>query len=123
MKFETLPFRKVDEFDYVSIAQMINVDKPDIIWVSLGAPKQEKFMSLLLPHLDSGVMFGYGAIFNFFAEMPGLKRAPEFMVKMNLEWLFRIMQEPNKQFKRAKFFLSVLPKLIREEYKSKKNSL
>ena len=123
MQFETLPFRKVDEFDYVGIAKMINIDKPDIIWVSLGAPKQEKFMNLLLPYLDSGIMFGFGAIFNVFAEMPGLKRAPEFMVKMKLEWLFRLTQEPKKQFIRARFFLSTLPKLIKEEFKSKKNSL
>ena len=39
MRFETLPFRSVDEFDYKSIAHMINEDNPDIIWVSLGAPK------------------------------------------------------------------------------------
>lgn len=123
MQFETLPIRKVEDFDFVRIAEMINIDKPDIIWVSLGAPKQEKFMSLLLPYLDQGVMFGYGAIFNVFAEMPGLKRAPKFMVKMKLEWLFRLTQEPKKQFKRARFFLSILPKLIIEEYKSKKNNL
>lgn len=122
MQFETLPFKKVEEFDYAAIAQMINRDKPDIIWVSLGAPKQEKFMSLLLPYLDCGVMFGYGAIFNVFAEMPGLKRAPDFMVKMKLEWLFRLTQEPSKQLARARFFLSVLPKLIKEEINLKKNN-
>ncbi len=55
---------------------MINDDEPDIIWVSLGAPKQEKFMNLLLPYLNKGVMFGFGAIFNVYAEMPNLKRAP-----------------------------------------------
>lgn len=122
MQFETLPFRKVEEFDYAGIAQMINKDKPDIIWVSLGAPKQEKFMSLLLPYLDCGVMFGFGAIFNVFAEMPGLKRAPNFMVKMKLEWMFRVTQEPKKQILRAKFFLGVLPTLIKDELKLKKDN-
>jgi N-acetylglucosaminyldiphosphoundecaprenol N-acetyl-beta-D-mannosaminyltransferase len=117
MRFETLPFREVEEFDYVKIANIINLDKPDIIWVSLGAPKQEKFMKLLLPHLNWGVMFGFGAIFNVYAEMPGLKRAPDILVKMKLEWLFRSIQEPRKQLKRAFFFLGVLPAMLRQEIK------
>lgn len=123
MRFETLPYRRVVEFDYKEIAEMINLDKPDIIWVSLGAPKQEEFMSLLLPFLSSGVMFGFGAIFNVFAEMPGLKRAPKFMVKLKLEWLYRLAQEPNKQSKRATLFLGLLPKLIKNEIKIKKTNL
>jgi N-acetylglucosaminyldiphosphoundecaprenol N-acetyl-beta-D-mannosaminyltransferase len=119
MRFETLPFKSVEEFDYEEIGEMINSDGPDIIWVSLGAPKQEKFMSLLLPHLKKGVMFGFGAIFNFYAETPGLKRAPQFMVKLKLEWLYRLFQEPRKQISRSKF-LSVLPQMVRKELKIKK---
>jgi N-acetylglucosaminyldiphosphoundecaprenol N-acetyl-beta-D-mannosaminyltransferase len=121
MRFETLPFQKVEEFDYEQIASMINLEKPDIIWVSLGAPKQEKFMSLLKPHLKKGVMFGFGAIFNVYAEMPGLKRAPAFMVKLKLEWLFRLLQEPRKQFQRNTNIISILPRLIREELKQRKD--
>jgi|TARA_B110000240_G_scaffold1522_1_gene1827 N-acetylglucosaminyldiphosphoundecaprenol N-acetyl-beta-D-mannosaminyltransferase len=117
MSFKTLPFKKVNEFDYPAIAKMINEANPDIIWVSLGAPKQEKFMSLLLPYLDKGIMFGFGAIFNVFAEIKGLKRAPNFLVKMKLEWLYRITQEPSKQIKRNLFVLSVLPKMLRSELK------
>ena len=123
MRFETLPFRKVEEFDYPAIASMINADNPDIIWVSLGAPKQEKFMSLLKPHLNKGVMFGYGAIFNVYAEMPGLKRAPQFMVNLKLEWLYRLLQEPKKQFIRNKNIVSMLPNLIKEELKHKEQRL
>lgn len=121
MRFETLPFRNVEDFDYRYIASIINSDAPDIIWVSLGAPKQEKFMNLLKPHLKKGVMFGFGAIFNVYAEMPGLKRAPAFMVKLKLEWLFRLFQEPKKQFKRATFFISIMPRILKEEIKIKKN--
>ena len=86
MRFETLPFRKVDEFDYQGIAQMINEDGPDIIWVSLGAPKQEMFMNRLQPYLHRGVMFGFGAIFNFNAGVGNVKRAPDWMLKLKLEW-------------------------------------
>jgi len=120
MRFETLPFMSVENFNYEQIGEMINNDNPDIIWISLGAPKQEKFMSNLLPHLKKGIMFGFGAIFNVYAEMPGLKRAPKYIVKLKLEWLFRLFQEPEKQFKRAKLFISILPKMIREELKVKK---
>lgn len=120
MHFETLPFKAVENFDYKKIGTMINEDGPDIIWVSLGAPKQEIFMSLLLPHLNRGVMFGFGAIFNVFAEMPGLKRAPQFMVKLKLEWLYRLFQEPKKQITRAYSFISLLPRMVKEELKYKK---
>ena len=49
-----LPFLKVEEFDYEGIANQINNIKPDIIWVSLGNPKQERFMSLMLPYIQQG---------------------------------------------------------------------
>lgn len=62
----SLPFRKVENFGYKSIADQLNKIQPDIIWVSLGAPKQEKFMYNLQPYLNSGVMFGIGAEINFY---------------------------------------------------------
>lgn len=54
MQFIELPYRKVDEFDYEEIARTIEKDGADIIWVALGAPKQEIFMSKLKPHLKRG---------------------------------------------------------------------
>jgi len=115
MPFEELPFRKVEEFDYVGIAEMINKVKPDIIWVSLGAPKQEFFMYRLLPHLNQGVMFGFGAIFNFNAGTGHVKRAPKWMLDFKLEWLYRAFEEPKKNVPRYWNFLKILPKLIKEE--------
>ena len=116
MRFETLPFRKVDEFDYQGIADMIN----DIIWVSLGAPKQEMFMSRLQPYLKRGVMFGYGAIFNFNAGVGEVKRAPQWMLNLRLEWLHRALEQPQKNIPRYWGFVKILPKLIREERKKVK---
>ncbi len=115
MRFETLPFKNVDEFDYQSIANMINLDNPDIIWVSLGAPKQEMFMSRLQPYLKRGVMFGFGAIFNFNAGVGAVRRAPEWMLKMKLEWLHRAFEDPKKNIPRYWNFVKTLPRLIREE--------
>ncbi|MBR2630177.1 MAG: WecB/TagA/CpsF family glycosyltransferase [Bacteroidaceae bacterium] len=117
MRFETLPFCKVEEFDYEGIAQMINEDNPDIIWVSLGAPKQEIFMSLLQPHLKRGVMFGFGAIFNFNAGVGEVKRAPQWMLNLRLEWLHRAFEQPQKNVPRYWNFIKILPRLIREERK------
>jgi len=116
MRFEELPFRKVEEFDYEGIAKMLNEDKPDIIWVSLGCPKQEQFMVRLLPYLEQGVMFGYGAIFNFYSGLDDApKRAPRWMIKLGLEWLYRIFSEPQKQWARVKGILKAFPALYREE--------
>lgn len=119
MQFEELPFKKVEEFDYADIAKMINKDAPDIIWVSLGCPKQEQFMSRLKPYLQRGVMFGFGAIFNFYAgEASEEKNAPKWMSNLKIEWLYRFLLNPKKQSKRIHQFLKVLPKAYIEEKKN-----
>jgi len=115
MRFEELPFRRVDEFDYPAIAGMINAEKTDIIWVSLGAPKQEEFMYRLEPFLDRGVMFGFGAIFNFNAGAGHVRRAPEWMRRLKLEWLYRAFEEPKKNVPRYWRFLRQMPKLVAGE--------
>lgn len=112
MRFETLPFKNVDDFDYQSIADMINADNPDIIWVSLGAPKQEIFMSKLKPYLNRGIMFGYGAIFNFYSNVGPVKRAQKWMLKLRLEWLHRALEQPQKNIPRYWSFIKILPHLI-----------
>lgn len=116
MHFEELPFRKVEDFDYQSIADMINKVAPDIIWVSLGAPKQEQFMYRLQPYLKRGVMFGFGAIFNFYSGLDDApKRAPQWMIKLHLEFLYRIFAEPKKQLKRCSNIIKTLPRVYKEE--------
>lgn len=116
MCFEELPFRRVEEFDYEGIAKMLNEDKPDIIWVSLGCPKQEQFMSRLLPYLDQGIMFGFGAIFNFYSGLDDApKRAPQWMINLGFEWLYRLYSEPKKQLKRVGRYLMAIPKMYIDE--------
>lgn len=75
----------------------INASKPDFIWIGLGAPKQEIWMSLHEDKLN-GVMIGVGAGFDYFADK--IKRAPMWMQKYSLEWFYRLMQEPRRLFKR-----------------------
>lgn len=115
MTFETLPFRNVDEFDYQEIADKINADNPDMIWVSLGAPKQEIFMNRLEPYLHRGIMVGVGAAFNFMSKTGPVKRAPRWMLRMRLEWLYRAFNEPKKNIPRYWNFIKIMPRLISDE--------
>lgn len=118
MCFVELPFRNVDEFDYPEIAKMIDEDGAQIIWVALGAPKQERFMNKLLPHLKSGVMLGVGAVFKFYSGTDE-NRCPKWIQKHHMEFLYRIWQDPKKQLKRCFWIVATLPKLYIEEYRRK----
>lgn len=119
MTFYELPFCKVEDFDYSAIAEMVNRDNPDIIWVALGAPKQEIFMNKLNPYLKRGVQIAVGAAFKFYSGLEE-KRAPEWMRRMHLEFVYRIFAEPKKQWARCKLIISTLPQILREEKKRKR---
>lgn len=118
MTFYELPFRTADQFDYQEIADKVNADGADIIWVALGAPKQEIFMSKLKPFLKRGVMIAVGAAFKFYSGLEE-KRAPEWMVKHHLEFVYRIFSEPKKQLKRCSWIVITLPGLLFGEWKRK----
>ena len=100
---------------------MINEYSPDIIWVSLGAPKQEIFISKLYPFLDRGILFAIGATINFYAGDKKNKRAPKLIRRMHLEWIFRFISQPKKIGNRSLKYLILLPKLILDEIKRTKN--
>ncbi|MGN0161895.1 MAG: WecB/TagA/CpsF family glycosyltransferase [Lachnospiraceae bacterium] len=91
------PFRPLTDEEDADIVTKINETHPDIIWVGLGAPKQEKWM---YDHRNklTGVMIGVGAGFDYHAG--NIKRAPMWMQKCSLEWLYRLMQDPKRLFKR-----------------------
>ena len=82
--------------NYVSDLKEKNAD---IVWVSLGFPKQEEFIDLLLKNNAINSNFaGIGAVFEWSA---GTKiKAPEFFANLGLEWIFRLVQEPRRLFKR-----------------------
>lgn len=122
MQFVELPYKAVDDFDYESIAQMIKSDGADIIWIALGAPKQEIFMNRLNPFLSYGVMIAVGAAFKFHSGTDE-KRAPQWMVKLHLEFLFRIMCDPKKQLKRCGWIVSTLPGLLYNEWRKRNQIL
>ena len=118
MTFYELPFCSVDQFDYPEIAGKVNADDADIIWVALGAPKQEIFMSKLKPYLHKGVMIAVGAAFKFYSGLEE-KRAPDWMVKHHMEFVYRIFSEPKKQLKRCWWIIITLPGLLFREWKKK----
>lgn len=91
------PFRNITESEDMEIIRNINRANPDFIWVGLGAPKQEKWM---FEHLGkvNGLMIGVGAGFDYFAG--NIKRAPKWMQENNLEWFYRLIQDPKRLIKR-----------------------
>lgn len=110
--YQELPYCKVEDFNYAEIGNMINSRNPDIIFVSLGAPKQEQFMARLLPYVKKGVMIGIGAAFDFYSGNKNTKRAPLWIQKMKMEWIYRIFLQPKKQLKRVSFIFKCLPKIF-----------
>lgn len=117
----SLPFLDVENFDYPTIAQEINRIKPDIIWVSLGAPKQEVFMSKIQPYLDRGIMFGIGAAVNFYT---GAYKIPSFKINnFSFIWLKRMFTEPKKQIKRVKGYISIFPFLFIDEIRKNRKKV
>lgn len=113
--FLPLPYNDVNEFDYEAIAKNINNHKPDLIWVSLGAPKQEIFASKISPLLNRGIVVCVGAAFDFYGNPNGHKRAPVFLRTLNLEWLWRLILNPKKTFKRLRKEFYTVPLILFKE--------
>ena len=119
-RFDSLPFINVKEFNYPAIAKSINEFSPELIWISLGAPKQEFFINNLYPYINTGILFAIGAAVNLYLGNKGNKRAPNVLRRMHLEWLFRVIQEPKRVGKRALNYFFLLPSLILTEIKNQK---
>ena len=94
-------------------------EKPDIVWVSLGFPKQELFIDLLHEKYSiKSNLVGVGAVFEWVA---GTKiKAPEFLADLGLEWILRLIQEPKRLFKRYFIDNSLFLYLITKQFISKK---
>lgn len=91
------PFGALSESEDEEIIKQINASAPDIIWIGLGAPKQERFMYSHRGSFDA-VMIGVGAGFDYLAG--NIKRAPKLMQQLSLEWLYRFMQDPRRLWRR-----------------------
>lgn len=87
------PFKPLTPEEDEADVKMINDAGADIVWIGLGAPKQEKWMRAHAGRIK-GVMMGVGAGFDFHAGT--IKRAPVFVQKVGLEWLYRLFQDPRR---------------------------
>ena len=110
-----LPFCSINDFDYKKIAQDIEHLNADIIWVSLGAPKQEFFMQRLLPHLKHGIMLGVGAAFAFY--LGELKDYNFRIGEYRFNWIYRLFTEPKKQLTRVSTVFRYYPIIYMKEKK------
>jgi N-acetylglucosaminyldiphosphoundecaprenol N-acetyl-beta-D-mannosaminyltransferase len=88
------PFRDLTEEEEDAIVDEINGTRADVVWVGVGAPKQEKWMAQMRPRLDAAVLVGVGAAFDFHAGL--VPQAPDWMQSAGLEWLYRMAQEPRR---------------------------
>ena len=91
------PFRSLTDEEDEEVVKQINDTNPDFVWIGLGAPKQEIWMSEHQGKIN-GLMIGVGAGFDYYAG--NIKRAPLWMQEHNLEWLYRLIQDPKRLFKR-----------------------
>ena len=96
--FYSPPFRDISEAEDEEIVERINKASPDVLWVGLGCPKQQLWMQKHKDKLKVPVMVGVGAAFDFFA---GTKlQAPRWVRDNGFEWLFRLVTEPRRLWKR-----------------------
>lgn len=92
------PFRSLTQSERIHVVQMIRESRAEFVWISLGAPKQERWMAEMWADLKPAVLLGVGAAFDFHSGM--LKRAPVWVRCTGFEWLYRLMQEPKRLWKR-----------------------
>lgn len=88
---------QAQEEDHVGVAA-INAARPDVVWLGMSTPKQERWMAAHRPQLQASVLVGVGAAFDF---LSGAKpQAPGWMRSSGLEWLFRLASEPRRLWRR-----------------------
>ncbi len=92
------PFAPLDELASPDAAARINAARPDVVWVGIGSPKQERWMARMRPLLDAPVLIGVGAGFDFHSG--AVRQAPAWMQRSGLEWLFRLVTDPRRLWRR-----------------------
>ena len=92
------PFRPLTDAEEVELKDMVAAAAPDVLWVGLSTPKQEKWMHAHRETLQVPLMMGVGAAFDFHTGR--VKQAPGWMQESGLEWFFRLTQEPRRLWRR-----------------------
>ncbi|MEW5989643.1 MAG: WecB/TagA/CpsF family glycosyltransferase [Chloroflexota bacterium] len=95
------PFRPLTPAEDEEVIGRINAARPDIVWVGLSTPKQERWMAAHREQLSAAVLIGVGAAFDVHANRR--RQAPAWMQRNGLEWFYRLLQEPRRLWRRYLF--------------------
>jgi N-acetylglucosaminyldiphosphoundecaprenol N-acetyl-beta-D-mannosaminyltransferase len=111
------PFRPLTPAEEDALVAQINGARPDVLWIGIGVPKQEKWMARMRDRLEVPVMCGVGAAFDFHAGR--IPQAPQWMQERGLEWAHRIVQEPRRLLPRylyynPRFVAAITRQVVRE---------
>lgn len=91
-------FRPLTAEERIAISEEINEAEPDVVWVGIGVPRQEKWMAEMRPYLEAPVLVGVGAAFDFLAGL--VPQAPPALQRAGLEWAYRLAHEPRRLWRR-----------------------
>ena len=110
------PFGPLDPETESELHQHVAKRKPDFFWVGLSTPKQEFFMNEYLPKLDTTIMLGVGAAFDYLSG--NVKEPPIWIQRSGFQWLYRICSEPKRLFGR---YLKAVPRFLWLTFKEERS--
>lgn len=111
----TPPFHPLSMEEHIELVQQVNDAKPDIIWVGLSTPKQERFMAEYVSIFNTSLMLGVGAAFDMHTGR--MSDSPDWVKKSGMQWAHRLLQDPRRLWKRylvnnPKFLMAVSAQLL-----------
>jgi N-acetylglucosaminyldiphosphoundecaprenol N-acetyl-beta-D-mannosaminyltransferase len=101
------PFRSLTSEELGDVTSRINASSADVVWVGLSTPKQERWAAEMRDRLDAKLICTVGAAFDY--HTGSIREAPAWMKALALEWLFRLLQEPRRLWKR---YFKIVPKFL-----------
>jgi N-acetylglucosaminyldiphosphoundecaprenol N-acetyl-beta-D-mannosaminyltransferase len=103
----TPPFRELNSTEEAELHSILDACRPDMLWVGISTPKQERFMAQHCFRLPVTLMFGVGAAFDFHSGVA--KDSPQWMKRAGLAWLFRLLREPRRLMRR---YVTIIPAFL-----------
>lgn len=104
---ESPPFRALSPEEDEAVVRRINEAAPDLLWIGLSTPKQERWMSSHVGRIGAPAILGVGAAFDIHAGT--LRQAPVWIQRRGLEWLYRLYREPRRLWRR---YVSIIPRFV-----------
>jgi len=92
------PYAPLDRLCTDEMASIINAAQPDVVWIGMSSPKQDRWMARMRDRLDAAVLIAVGAAFDFHSG--AVKQAPVWMQRSGLEWVYRLATDPRRLWRR-----------------------